>query len=117
MNALFFALVFLLLLSGTASQEQRLSREQAEQALSKADAQIRRDAVSRLGEVGTMADATLLVNALRGADEDVRDRAEQALWRIWAPAPVDDRYAQCRTSELSAPRPNHTHGTSVGFWP
>src|SRR5207249_4834500 len=83
-NALFFALASILLLAGTAAHAQELSREQAAQALSKADTQMRRDAVSRLGEVGTMADATLLVNALRDADEDVRARAEQAMWRIWA---------------------------------
>jgi tetratricopeptide (TPR) repeat protein len=83
-NALFAALLSIALLSGTAAQAQELSREQAARELSKADAKMRRDAASRLGEVGTMADATLLVNALRDADEDVRDRAEQALWRIWA---------------------------------
>ena len=84
MNALFSALVSLLLLAGAAAQAQDLSREQAKQALSKADTPMRRDAASRLGEVGTMADATLLVNALRDADADVRVAAEQALWRIWA---------------------------------
>lgn len=49
-----------------------------------ADTPMRRDAVSRLGDVGTMADTPLLVNALRDADGDVREGAEQALWRIWA---------------------------------
>ena len=70
MNALFSALVSILLLSVTAAQAQGLSREQAAQALSQTDTQMRRDAVSRLGEVGTMADATLLVNAL-------------ARWLVW----------------------------------
>ncbi len=84
MNAMFRALVLLLLLAVTAAETQGLSREQAAQALYNADTQMRRDAVSRLGEVGTMADATLLVKALRDADEDVRGRAEQAMWRIWA---------------------------------
>lgn len=84
MNALISALVVILLLSGTAAHAQGLSREQAVQALSQTDAKLRRDAVSRLGEVGTMSDATLLVNALRDADDEVRDGAEQALWRIWA---------------------------------
>jgi HEAT repeat protein len=82
MNAPFCALVSLLLLSGTPAQAQGLTRQQAAQALSNADTQIRRDAVSRLGEVGTMADATPLVNALRDADKDVRDRAEQAMRHI-----------------------------------
>jgi tetratricopeptide (TPR) repeat protein len=83
-NALFSALMSILLLSGMAAQAQGLSREQAVQALSEADTQVRRDAVSRLGEVGAMADSTLLMNALRDADEEVRARAEQALWRVWA---------------------------------
>ena len=83
MNALFSALASILLLSHAVAQAQILSREQAVQAL-KADTQVRRDAVSRLGEVGTMADAALLVNALRDEDADVRSRAEQAMWRIWA---------------------------------
>ena len=84
MHVLPSALLSILLLTGTAAQSLGLSREQAVQALSKADTQGRRDAASRLGEVGAMADARLLMNALRDADEDVRDRAEQALWRIWA---------------------------------
>ena len=84
MHVLLSALVWLLLLAGAAAQAQGLSREQAAQALSKADAPMRRDAANRLGEVGTMADATLLVNALRDADADVRVAAEQALWGIWA---------------------------------
>ena len=65
MSALVSALVSILLLCGTAAQAQGLNREQAARALSNADTQIRRDAVSRLGELGTMADAPLLVNALR----------------------------------------------------
>jgi tetratricopeptide (TPR) repeat protein len=103
-NALFSVLVSILLLSGTAAQAQGLSREQAAQALSKADTQMRRDAVSRLGEVGTMADATLLVSALRDADEDVRDRAEQAMWRIWARSGDQevDRLYQAGVEQMSA---------------
>ena len=68
-----------------AAQAQGLSREQAAQALSKPDTPMRRDAATRLGEVGTMADATLLVNALRDAAgcPDVA-AGWQALWRIWA---------------------------------
>ncbi|HKE42537.1 MAG TPA: hypothetical protein VKG21_22130 [Casimicrobiaceae bacterium] len=37
-----------------------------------------------MGEVGTMADAPLLVKALRDDDEETRIQAEQALWHIWA---------------------------------
>jgi tetratricopeptide (TPR) repeat protein len=83
-HALTSALVSLLLLAATAAQPPTLSREQAAQSLSDGDAQTRRDAASRLGEVGSMADMTLLVRALRDPDEDTRDQAEQAMWRIWA---------------------------------
>jgi tetratricopeptide (TPR) repeat protein len=83
-HALLAALVPILWLTFTAAQTQGLSREQAVQSLSDADAQTRRDAASRLGEVGSMADATLLVRALRDPDADTRDHAEQSLWRIWA---------------------------------
>jgi tetratricopeptide (TPR) repeat protein len=70
--------------AGAAAHAQELSRERAEQSLSAADAQERRDAATRLGEVGTMADATMLVVSLRDVDEEVRARAEQAMWSIWA---------------------------------
>ncbi len=104
MNALFTALVSILLLSGMTAQAQGLGREQAAQALASADTQVRRDAVSRLGEVGTMADATLLVNALRDADEEVREGAEQAMWRIWARSGDRevDRLYQVGVAQMSA---------------
>ena len=84
MRAILSALLSILLLTGTTAQAQGMSREQAVLSLSHADAQTRRDAASRLGDVGTMADVTLLVRALRDADEDTRDQAERAIWRIWA---------------------------------
>jgi tetratricopeptide (TPR) repeat protein len=79
-----FALLSLLLLAATAVQPQGLSREQAVAALAGTDAATRAEAASRLGEVGTMNDAALLARALRDPDEDVRDSAEQALWRLWS---------------------------------
>jgi tetratricopeptide (TPR) repeat protein len=90
------ALLSLLLLAGPAAQAQGLNREQAVQALSATDSAARAEAASRLGEVGTMADAALLVRALRDPDEDVRDSAEQAMWRVWSRsgnAEVDALYA------------------------
>jgi tetratricopeptide (TPR) repeat protein len=78
------ALLSILLLAGTTAQAEELSRELAARSLFNADVQTRRDAANRLGEVGTMADASFLVKALRDADEDTRIQAEQALWRIWA---------------------------------
>ena len=104
MYALVSALVSILLLTGTAAQSQGLSREQAVQSLSHADAQTRRDAASRLGEVGSMADVTLLVKALRDPDEDTRDYVEQALWRIWARSgdPEVDRLYQAGIQQMNA---------------
>jgi tetratricopeptide (TPR) repeat protein len=84
LRALSSALLPIFLLLGAAAQAQELSREQAERSLSASDAQARRDAATRLGEVGTMADATMLVVSLRDVDEEVRARAEQAMWSIWA---------------------------------
>ena len=104
MHALLAALVSILLLTFTAAQSQGLSREQAVQSLSQADAQTRRDAASRLGEVGSMADVALLVKALRDPDEDTRDQAEQALWRIWARSgdPEVDRLYQTGIEQMNA---------------
>lgn len=84
MRALLSAVVSIVLLAGPNADGAELTREQAVRALSQADAPVRRDAAARLGEVGTMADVKPLVNALRDADADTRERAEQALWRIWA---------------------------------
>ena len=104
MYALVSALVSILLLTGTAAQSQGLTREQAVQSLSHADAQTRRDAASRLGEIGSMADVTLLVKALRDPDEDTRDYVEQALWRIWARSgdPEVDRLYQAGIQQMDA---------------
>ena len=104
MRALLAALVSTLLLTFTAAQSQSLSREQAVQSLSHADAQTRREAASRLGEVGSMADVALLVKALRDPDEDTRDQAEQALWRIWARSgdPEVDRLYQTGIEQMNA---------------
>ena len=104
LRALSSALLPILLLLGTTAQAQELSREQAEQSLSAADAQARRDAATRLGEVGTMADATMLVVSLRDVDEEVRARAEQAMWSIWARSGNEevDRLYETGVQQMSA---------------
>jgi tetratricopeptide (TPR) repeat protein len=79
-----FWLLAMVLHAGPAAQAQGLSREQAVQALSATDAATRAEAASRLGEVGTMADVALLARTLRDPDEDVRDSAEQTMWRVWS---------------------------------
>src|SRR2546430_5567495 len=51
-----------------------------------------------------MADVALLVKALRDPDEDTRDQAEQALWRIWARSgdPEVDRLYQTGIEQMNA---------------
>ena len=103
-RVLLVALASTLWLAGTAAQSQPISREQAAQSLSQADAQARREAAGRLGEVGTRADVPLLVETLRDPDADTRDRAEQALWRIWARSgdPETDRLYQAGIEQMNA---------------
>ncbi|MBE0623884.1 MAG: tetratricopeptide repeat protein [Burkholderiales bacterium] len=75
----------LLFLGGAAhaAPEQALNRKQALQSLAHAEAQVRREAASRLGEVGMMEDTPALLQALRDADGGTRAYAEQAMWQIW----------------------------------
>ncbi len=90
MRALVFLLVACLLLAGgvaraqTQEQTREQTREQALRTLANADAQKRRDAVDRLGEVGRMTDSPVVAAALRDTDPDTREHAELALWRIWS---------------------------------
>jgi tetratricopeptide (TPR) repeat protein len=73
----------LLFLACPVDAEPALSREQARQSLTAMDVQLRRQAATRLGEIGAMADTAALRQALRDADADTRENAEQAMWRIW----------------------------------
>jgi tetratricopeptide (TPR) repeat protein len=79
------ALLCSLFLTGAAdaAPEQALEREHALQSLTHAETPVRRQAASRLGEVGTMTDTPALVQVLRDADAGARENAERALWRIW----------------------------------
>ncbi len=83
-HALLIIVVSLLFVAAPLEAAPAQSREEATQALAQPDPGARRDAATRLGEVGTMADVRLLVRALRDADDDTRESAEQAIWRIWA---------------------------------
>jgi tetratricopeptide (TPR) repeat protein len=71
------------------------SRDDAAKALTDADPRLRREAATRLGEIGTMTDVALLARALRDADEDTRDNAQAAMWLIFGrsgDAEVDKLY-------------------------
>jgi Flp pilus assembly protein TadD len=58
--------------------------DEAAADLRSADAEVRLRACAQLAESGAMAHVPALLAALRDADERVRQRAEQAIWRIWS---------------------------------
>lgn len=60
------------------------SRQQALKTIEHPDPAVRRAAVARLGEVGSMSDSDRLVTRLRDDDASVRQFAEAALWQIWS---------------------------------
>jgi tetratricopeptide (TPR) repeat protein len=99
-----FALAALALSASAGVAAQGSSRDQALQSLTRSDAAARREAASRLGEVGTMADVPALVRALHDRDQDTREEAQQALWRIWARSgdPEVDRLYQTGIDAMSA---------------
>jgi tetratricopeptide (TPR) repeat protein len=76
------ALAVLLMLACAVAWAQ--TREQALGQLTQRDAAVRRAALTRLGEIGVMADVKPLLTALRDDDEDVRAQAERSIWRIWS---------------------------------
>lgn len=86
MNTTRFACILLaaILLTGAVAAEPPLTRAQALQHLSDVDPAKRREAITRLGDVGVMGDAKALVKELRDADEEARVGAEESLWKIWA---------------------------------
>jgi tetratricopeptide (TPR) repeat protein len=90
MRALTVALVLGIALcpvaAATAQDKPAPSREQALADLAKPDAEARRQAAIRLGEVGSMADAPALLRALRDPDDAVRAVAERAVWQVWSRA-------------------------------
>jgi tetratricopeptide (TPR) repeat protein len=91
MRALTLALVLVLgialfPMATTAQEKPAPSREQALADLAKPDAEARRQAAIRLGEVGSMADAPALLRALRDPDDGVRALAERAVWQVWSRA-------------------------------
>ena len=68
----------------TAADQPPSTRLQALKAIEHPEPAVRRAAVARLGEIGTMADADRLVARLRDDDAPVRQLAEAALWQVWS---------------------------------
>jgi len=103
-KALIPVLLSLLLLAAMPAQAQEVTREKAAALLASDDAQVRRDAATRLGEVGTMGDVPLLIRELRDPDEDARDEAEQAIWQIWGRSgdPEVDRLYQMGVQQMTS---------------
>lgn len=104
MRALIAGLISILVLAGASAQAQEVTRAQAAELLSSADAQVRRDAATRLGEVGAMSDVPLLLRELRDPDEDARAEAEQAIWLIWSRSgdPEVDQLYQKGVEQMTA---------------
>ena len=75
------ALAFLLVPAALAGA---LGREQALAALASTDVEARRAAAEQLGEIGKMADADALLDALYDQDEMVRTLAEASVWQVWS---------------------------------
>jgi tetratricopeptide (TPR) repeat protein len=69
---------------GSAQTRAPLTREQALANIGKPDVETRREAAAWLGEVGTMADAPVLIAALSDTDEVVRALAEHSVWQVWS---------------------------------
>jgi len=60
------------------------TREQAIENVAKGDVEARRQAVAALGDLGTMPDVPVLLQALRDEDDVVRALAETSLWQVWS---------------------------------
>lgn len=104
MNALIPVLVSLMLLGAVPAPAQEVTREQAAKLLSSDDEQVRRDAATRLGEVGTMSDVPMLIRELRDPYEDARGEAEQAIWQIWGRSgdPEVDRLYETGVQQMTS---------------
>ena len=91
-----------------AAAQRPLTREQALEAIQKADdIDARRLGAAWLGETGQMADVPLLVDALRDDDEAVRQLAEHSLWQVWSRSgdPEVDRLFKTGLEQMTARAP------------
>jgi tetratricopeptide (TPR) repeat protein len=92
---------------------QALSRDEALQSLTREDPQARREAASRLGEVGTMEDVPPLVRTLHDPDEETRAEAQEALWHIWSRSgdPEVDRLYRTGIDAMASGEPEQAIAT------
>lgn len=87
-----------------AAAAAELTRAQALRELASALPLQRAQAVERLGDIGTMADAERVAERLRDAHPGVREIAQGALWRIWSRSgsPEIDRLLRRGVDQMSA---------------
>jgi tetratricopeptide (TPR) repeat protein len=78
------AIVAALLCGALAVHAAELTRDQSLRALDHPDAATRIEAIDRLGTIGRMADADVVMRRLGDDDDDVRVAATNAVWRIWS---------------------------------
>ena len=78
------ALLALVVSLPVVAAEKVFTRAQALKAITQASPDARLAGIARLGDVGTMADANLLVARLHDEDERVRLYANAAMWQIWS---------------------------------
>lgn len=101
----------LVLVLGTATQalaDDPLNREQALAALDHAEPQRRLEAMVRLADIGTAADAGALLPRLSDADPTLRQAAVALIWRLWGrsgDADIDTLYQQGVASMRSGDLP------------
>lgn len=91
-----------------AGAQRPLTREQALEAIRKADdIDARRLGAAWLGETGQMADVPLLVEALGDDDEAVRQLAEHSLWQVWSRSgdPEVDRLFKIGLEQMTGQAP------------
>ena len=67
-----------------AAEKPPVTREQALSDIAGQDVEARRQAAAWLGDLGVMADAPVLLRALRDPDEVVRGLAEHSVWQVWS---------------------------------
>jgi tetratricopeptide (TPR) repeat protein len=67
-----------------AAADRELTRSLALAQASSADVNQRRAAVDRLGQIGLMSDARVLLKALHDRDDATRELAEASIWRVWS---------------------------------